>query len=539
MGGPLGRRRRWAAALAGGTLLLALTGAAAPEYAVAGTVTATVHCVLPAGQGEATGPQDMTVELTPAVVEPGGQVHARVTLGPSPATSGFDLPQVPTTPSIDLAMSGGATGTVTVTGPTVPVDIVAGEHIVIPPYEGDFFVPADASGEIAFAPVRTLTRTLVIGNNFETPCTVTSGGGTVATVTAQGTGGEQATLAAPTAPVKPNTAVPLSGTRWTPGGTPAAALCKADGSGCDAAKLKSPALAIDAAGSLSGTVTLQEATRVPDGSYLIRVNDGTKEATAPLTVTQFVPTGPRAISISPARGPVGTVVRVTGTNYLQDRWIVAEGVDAAGVPLGTGVFVKSTPDGAFALDFTVFADTIAGIRVKEGNNSDTTLTKPFTVAPEGGGGGTADQTVNVTVETGPLSMEQAGDSVDFGTVDLDAADRSLQARLNRVTVTDARGVDTGWSLTGTLTPFDNGAAGSIPANAVTWTPACAAQTGSLGTPQAGTPTPLGSTAATLCQVAPGGTSSLGIYDVDAGLGLQVPMVVQPGRYTALLTLTLS
>lgn len=99
---------------------------AAAAAAAAGTVTPNVHCVLPAGQGEATGPQAMTVELSPAVVEPGGKVHAKVTLGPSPATSQIALEDVPTTISLDLAMSGGATGTVTVRGAefsmNVPVD---------------------------------------------------------------------------------------------------------------------------------------------------------------------------------------------------------------------------------------------------------------------------------------------------------------------------------------------------------------------------------------------------------------------------------
>ncbi|MEV6106571.1 hypothetical protein AB0M28_17910 [Streptomyces sp. NPDC051940] len=362
-------------------LVLGCTGglvALAPA-AHAGTVTPTVHCVLPAGQGEATGPQEMTVELTPDTAEAGAQVHATVTLGASPAIPGTTLNDVPTTPSIDLAMSGGATGTVTVRGPQIIMDIVAGQPLVMPVYEGDFFLPANAAGPVDFTPVRTQTQTVVFGTTFSTPCDVVGGGGVVDTVTAQDPSTLPATLTAPTSPVKPNTAVTLSGTRWTPGGTPAAALCLADGSSCDPAKVKATALAIDASGNLSGTVTLQEATRVPDGSYLIRVNDGTKEATAALGVAQFVPAGPRTIALSPASGPVGTVVRVTGSDYFQDRWIIAEGLDAAGVVLGTGVFVKSTPDGTFALDYTVASDAVAAIRVKESNNADTAVIAPFTV----------------------------------------------------------------------------------------------------------------------------------------------------------------
>lgn len=132
-------------------LSLSCVGATAQAAGPAGrqaaaTVTPTVHCTLPAGQGEATGPQEMTVELSPAVVAPGGKVHAKVTLGPSPATSGLSLEDVPTIPSLDLAMSGGATGTVTVRGAEFTMDIPSGTPIELPPYEGDFLVPASASG---------------------------------------------------------------------------------------------------------------------------------------------------------------------------------------------------------------------------------------------------------------------------------------------------------------------------------------------------------------------------------------------------------
>lgn len=377
-GSPAWRR---AVALGAGAVLAWTGGTVAlAPLAHAGTITPTVHCVLPAGQGEATGPQQFGIELTPDVVDPGGKVHAKVTLGPSPATSGIGLNDVPTTPSVDLAMSGGATGTVTVTGPEVTLDVPSGQPIEIPPYEGDFLIPANASGPITFTPLRNITRTKVLGSTYTTTCEITAGGGSIGTVTAEGSAGQPPTLIAPATPARPSTSVALSGSRWTVGATPVPSLCAADGGGCDAGKFASSSLAINGSGQLTGSAVLAAAGAVPDGSYLVKVGDGTKEATAPLTVQAFVPDGPRAIALSRGSGPVGSVISVTGSDYYQDRWINTVGLDATGATLDdTAVYVKSRPDGTFAVDFTVSDPAIASIQVDEGNDPATVLTTPFTV----------------------------------------------------------------------------------------------------------------------------------------------------------------
>ncbi|MFJ1543480.1 hypothetical protein [Streptomyces sp. NPDC088246] len=372
--------RRTVALTAGAVLAWTGTTVALAPAAHAGTVTPTVHCTLPAGQGEATGPQQMSVDLSPAVVDPGGKVHAKVTLGPSPATSGLSLSDVPTTPSIDFAMSGGATGTVTVTGPQINLDIPSGKPIEIPPYEGDFIIPASAKGPISFTPVRNLTRTKVLGSTYETPCDVISGGGSIGTVTAEGTAGLPATLTAPTTAVRPSTAVALTGSLWTAGATPVPSLCAADGGGCDTGKFVSSTLAISSSGELTGSAVLAAAGTVTDGSYLVKVGDGTKEATAPLTVKAYVPGGPRTIALSRSGAPLGSVIKVTGSNYFQDRWINTVALDASGATLDdTAVYVKSTPDGTFSADFTVSDPAIAAIQVDEGNDPATVLTTPFAV----------------------------------------------------------------------------------------------------------------------------------------------------------------
>ncbi|MER6116715.1 hypothetical protein [Streptomyces sp. NPDC001743] len=509
--------------------------------ATAGTVTPTVHCVLPAGQGEATGPQEMTVELSPAVVEPGGKVHARVTLGPSPATSGLALDDVPTIPSLDLAMTGGATGTVTVRGAELVMDIPAGVPIEIPAYEGDFLVPADASGEISLAPVRTLTQTKVLGSVFETPCDVVGGGGPVGTVTAEGSASEPATLTAPAAPVRPHTEVKLGGSGWTPDAAAVPSLCAVGGGGCDPLKFTAHTLRIDSYGTLTGTATLGEAGAVPDGRYEVKVNDGTKEATAPLTV-EAVAAGNREIELSAASGPVGSVITVSGRNYNPDRWINVVGLDAAGTTLDdSAVYVKSGADGTFAVEFTVISDAVAAVQADEGNDPATVRTAPFTVTTGGGGGGgTAEQRLGTQVRAGTLSMTQEGDTVDFGTTVLGSGGGAQTARLNGVEVEDARGVNSGWSLTATLTGFTSADGSVIPAHAVRWTPSCSAQAGSVGTPVAGAPTALGIEAASLCRVDPDGSRPFtgGKFDADADLALTVPEFTRPGDYSATLTLTL-
>ncbi|GGV88685.1 hypothetical protein GCM10015535_40470 [Streptomyces gelaticus] len=507
----------------------------------AGTVTPTVHCTLPAGQGEATGPQQMTVELSPAVVAPGGKVHAKVTLGPSPATSALPLEDVPTIPSLDLAMSGGATGTVTVRGAEFTMDIPSGTPIELPPYEGDFLVPANASGDISFAPVRTLTQTKVLGSVFETPCGVVDGGGSIGTVTVQGTGSEPSTLSAPADPVRPNTAVTLGGSGWTPGGAPVPSLCSVGGGGCDPLKFRSHTLTIGGDGTLSGTATLAEAGAVPDGTYEVKVNDGTKEATAPLTV-RAVAAGDREISLSRSSGPVGSVITVSGKNYNPDRWINVIGLDASGTGIDdSAVYVKSGPDGTFAVEFTVVSEAVVAVQADEGNDPATVRTAPFTVSTGGGGdGGSADQRLNTSVRAGTLSMVQDGDTVDFGTTVLGTGSGVQRSRLNRVEVEDARGVDSGWSLTATLTGFTSADGGTIPAGAVRWTPRCAAQHGSVGVPVAGSPAALGSGAASLCRMDPDGSRPFtgGRFDADADLTLTVPGFTRPGDYSATLTLTL-
>ncbi|MFF7248134.1 hypothetical protein ACFZBU_29970 [Embleya sp. NPDC008237] len=371
--------RRLTAAFAG--TALAITGLAALAPTASATqINPTVKCSLPAGQGTATGVQAMDVTFTPAVAAPGATVTAKVTLGPSPATSPLAM-TVPTTPTIDLAMSGGATGTVTVVGPLLQIPVQANTPIQTPPYSGTFVVPTNAAGPVTFSPIRTLTYTKVLGSNYETPCVITSGGGAVGSITVTGGPGTPATLDAPTTDVRPGTAVPLSGAVWTPNATANVQLCDASGGGCNPGAFTAKTLVIDAAGNLSGTATLAGTTA--DGSYRVKVLDGTKEASAPITVKKYVPSGPLQISITPNRGPVGTEVTVSGKNFPANETVSYALTDSGGVP-DESFYATSTPDGTFTGTIPIYFDTASAVLAWTGSWSGSTpfASAPFTVATD-------------------------------------------------------------------------------------------------------------------------------------------------------------
>ncbi|MDI2124897.1 hypothetical protein [Yinghuangia seranimata] len=371
--------RRATGSLTAAALLAAGLGTALlPTAAHAGTVTPSVHCVLPAGQGEATGPQSMNVVLTPASAAPGSSVHAVVTLGTGPANSTVSLSQVPTTPSLDLAMSGGATGSVTVTGPTVNLDTVAGQPVQIPVYEGDFMVPANASGLVSFAPTRTVTKTVVFGSTYTTPCDVVSGGGAIGTVDVQGPGSGSPTLSSPTGTVRPGYTLPFAGLGFPAGAAATPSLCPADGSACLPAAFGASNLSVSASGELSGTATLAT-TGVPDGSYLVKASAGGKEASSPLTVEAFVQSGDRVATATPSSGPLGTVVTVTGSNWTANTTVNIVQTDAGGLAGPGTVSATTSPDGTFTVQYPVTDAATTQIRVREGISSTKRVFLPFTV----------------------------------------------------------------------------------------------------------------------------------------------------------------
>ncbi|MCF2528972.1 hypothetical protein [Yinghuangia soli] len=526
--------RRSTSAMAASALAFAGLAAAVAPSAGAGTVAPTVHCVLPMGQGEATGPQSVTVELDKTAVEPGGLIKGKVTLGESPAKSTVTMADIPTTPTIDLAMKGAATGTVTITGPEVPISVEQGKPVPIPPYEGTFTVPASAAnGTVEFTVAKMVTYTKVIGQTFSTTCDIVSGGdAVVASVDVGGSTGEQPTVAAAEGVHLLGSQVAVTGTKWTPNAAVTASLCDADGSACSASAFTASTLAVDAQGNLSGTVTLA-ATGIADGAHLIKVGDGAKEATGALATKAKVTTE-RNATVDRASGPVGTVVTIHGTEWLPNRRVIITGVGSPSDP----VLVTAGPDGTFVATWTVDSDQVTHIRLRQsGADVEPTLI-PFTVTT---GGQTETQGVSVTLAPGQLTMSQAGAGIDFGSATMNGTAQQLNAPLNQVTVVDARGGGLGWSLTGMMTDLvaANGV-DKIPAGNIAWAPACAAAPGSLSPVATGTAGPLGSTAATLCSQAPDSTKATGgKFTADAQLTLTTPEFAAAGAYTGTLTLSLT
>jgi hypothetical protein len=149
---------------------------------------------------------------------------------------------------------------------------------------------------------------------------------------------------------------------------------------------------------------------------------------------------------------------------------------------------------------------------------------------------TAFQTITTeVVPTGALTISVLDDEVVLPSPELspDAMSLVTSGALNPVTVADLRTADPGWSVTGTITDF-SGAAGTFEGGLLTWTPEVlstgAGQTVTAGEEAAGLEAGkvLGSALADQGR----GTAELG-----ADLSLTLPTTVDPGEYTATLTLT--
>jgi len=537
--------RKAAAATASGALALAGFGLVvlAPT-AHAGTVSAQVHCVLPeaAGQDPVDGPQDITVDITPATAKPGDTVRAKVTLGDSPVKTpaiGANQP-IHATPKINLTMTGG--GVTTIVGPEFATTTIENEGVTIPPYEGDIKIPSSAKGVVSFAVNSMVTDTKLDNMPFlgiqVTTCSVTSGGENIASVEVTGGGGptDPATLTAPSEAFNGDS-VALSGSNWTPGATPQVALCKSDNTSCVGTDFPSSTLAIDASGNLSGTAKLRFAESLL-GAHSVQVNDGDKLAYAPLTVTKYAPTGPEEFTADVSSGPVGTVVNLSGKNLLENEYIYFGEFDKDKNEITGDIgFGQADAVGNWTSPYTVTSDQTAFIRAIRYPSPTPTyepLYVPFKVTLG------AVQTVTASILPGNLAISQAGTGIDFGSTTLNGQEQELSANLNQVTVVDARSGNLGWSLTGTMTDLASPEGGKIPAGNVSWTPACAASENSPSEVVTGSAGPLGATAATLCSAAPDGSATTGgTFTADAGLKLTTPAFVAPGAYAGTLTLSLS
>jgi hypothetical protein len=131
-------------------------------------------------------------------------------------------------------------------------------------------------------------------------------------------------------------------------------------------------------------------------------------------------------------------------------------------------------------------------------------------------------------------------TVNMSTITLDGTTQTSNGALNTVSVADARGTLSGWSLTGAVTNLVTGATPNanhtILASDVSWTPVCTATDAIQAEVAAGTAGSI-PTNDLLCAAASGGGG--GSFDADAALHVQVAASKAAGTYTGTLTLTLT
>jgi len=393
-----------------------------------------------------------------------------------------------------------------------------------------------AAGTVDLTPKQYSTSTLAFGAfDSETLCTPTTPVPVGASITVEAGQVKPPEIQAPDFNVRPGAEFALTGSGFVPDSMPKAALCDADGTNCLPSRFETSTLAIDGQGNLTGMVRLTPP--LPDGSYVVRVTAGGGEARDDLEVRR--PVLQRHLLVSATSGPVGTTVRMTGTDWTPGVSILATGLDVDGSHTGSTIG-RATADlfGAFTIVYRIDDPLTTRIWVREGNSVTKQVIVPFTVTPRTVPLG---QDITGTVNPGVLSLTQAGSGIDFGSATVTGTEQRLTAPLNRVTVTDARSGNLGWSLTGVITDLTTeGGTATIPAANVAWTPACAVEPGSPASAvTTGSAGPLGSTAATLCSQAPDTVATGGRFTADAELALTVPAFAAAGTYTGTLTLSLS
>jgi hypothetical protein len=266
-------------------------------------------------------------------------------------------------------------------------------------------------------------------------------------------------------------------------------------------------------------------------------------ANAPLTATNT------AISVNPG-GPVapGTAVTLTAT-------VTA----ASGSPTGTVQFKDGANNVGAAVALAGGSATVTTSDFASGNHQltavysgDATFAASTSAAaslvvnaPANG----AQETINVTVPAGALSLTVANTSVTLPDLQLNPGNTMFTTTgpINPATVTDTRAGNPGWSVSGQVTDFSG--PGSINGANLGWTPAvvdkAASQTVTAGgtiaaanglAPGAAADAGVGlKTARTLATAAPG--AGLGTAHVSASLALNAPTSTPAGTYSATLTLT--
>ncbi|MER6009724.1 beta-xylosidase [Streptomyces bluensis] len=293
-----------------------------------------------------------------------------------------------------------------------------------------------------------------------------------------------------------------------------------------------------------GAITLSPGDYNIHTSYILELDTPCTVTNPPAPVSETVTAtdgssqpNTRAISLGSVSGSPGARVTVTGSDFTPGVRVTLAGRAGAAQTADTAT-ATADGQGAFSGALTVNDRATTGVVAYEGDGwSDSKGAGPaaYVVIDDTPVPGNS-QKITARVTAGTLSMSQAGDTVDLGSVE-SGSGGTADGDLRTVTVKDHRGGTAGWSLTGKVTDF-TGPGASIPASQLSWTPACATEQGSASTCRAGSAGPVGSAGATLAS-APDGTRTGGEFTVDARLSLKVPASTPPGAYAGVLTLTLT
>jgi hypothetical protein len=389
----------------------------------------------------------------------------------------------------------------------------------------------------------------------------------------------------------------VTGSDWGPsaGNTFTKQNCDVTGTTCGTS---AAAAGLSVTGStLSGTVAVGgNALGTGARSFKITASPSGQSVVIPINIL-----GTRSASISPSQGGTGTTVTVTVSNFDTGSDITAFGASdaaiiAAGPPgcapgcniliptvptadIGATTTASATGTGTATVTITDSATVAVGavqgsslpalpwgastpVGVLEFAGSSTsnftfgvnscTIDADGLPAPQC----SLIQFIEADVEGGVLTLSQLDGSVTLTPITLNGSAQQATGAINQLTITDARGTDVGWAITGALTDFENstvltGSNRVIPAENMAWTPSCAAVAGTTGTPDPGAAgnfatglgavvDPLAASAdanAGLCSLDAG--EGGGTFTADAGLSLTVPATVQAGLYTATLYLQIA
>jgi hypothetical protein len=399
--------------------------------------------------------------------------------------------------------------------------------------------------------------------NKAIPCTLAygdvAGAGTLFAVAIPVFGGPIINTALIAPPVgRAGAAISFTGVDFTASATSGtASLCDSNGTtGCTA--LTGVSISVDSLGALTGSGSIPAAATA--GAHKLVVTTGAA-ATLRGAGSNFAVLGVPSITLSPATGGPGQAIVVSGSNFDPGKtlFLVDIALAAPTTVLGGPVVVTSDANGNFtspattgALQAVTGMDAVAaGLASPDGLNQAVAtfnLTATSCVAaniPTVTGTCAVVQTVQQQVTGTSLNTTEAGPTVAMGEIKLNGIAQTGHGNLKQVTVIDARGTLTGWTVTGSITDLTSNPGAplpqkvgnhTLPKTGISWTPACAAVDGIAGEITAGAAGTLVD-GALLCSAAPGGGG--GTFTGDAPIDIQVASSKAAGLYVGTLTLTLT